>query len=48
MLIHLDAPYTVAVALHCDGLRQDLSSQQYLLRLGGLHAEDHTVVFVFG
>ena len=46
VLIHLDAPDTIAIALHRQGLGQNLCCQQYLLRLGGLHAEDHTVVFI--
>ena len=46
-LFDLLAPHTVAVALHSDGLAEDLTSQFYFLGVRSLHAEDHTVVFVF-
>ena len=48
VLVDLYRPDTVAVALHRQRLGQDLSSQQHLLGVRGLHAEDHTVVLVFG
>ena len=48
MLVDLRTPHAVAVALHGDGLAEDLASQLHLLGIGGLHAEDHTVVLIFG
>ena len=47
MLIDFRAPHTVAVALHGDGLAEDLACQFHLLGIRSLHAEDHAIVFVF-
>ena len=48
MLIDFCAPHTVAVALHGDGLAEDLTSELHLLGIGSLHAEDHAVILVLG
>ena len=47
MFLDLGCPDAVAVALHCDGLAEDLACQQHLLSLRGLESEDDTVVQIF-